>query len=586
MSDTIYRVVLDLSVRGDLAAKVGGLGQAADSARPKLRGVSDEGKRMADTLSSAGEKVGGIMESMADKAIGVAEGIAKWGAIAAVGALTYGVMGLNNQLEQTQISLGAIANAQGFAKTFDEGFKQAGEQVAKMKQDVKTLPGDLGQLSNLMKTIATPAGQGGANLDQIRALAGKAMLTGAILSVPQEVVAREMAQLLAGRAGAHNILGTRLGLVGDDAKKFNAMAPEARLKRINLEMNKYQGAADKFGQSFVANWTTLKDNIKYVLLAPVTAPLFEHVKVTIVKINKYFDDHKDKIKQMVQLVGDHLAEAWDKGVSVVERFGSKIESIASSIAKLDPSQVIEKFVHLAEVVGSIKLAGIGISGVSGVLGAIGRRAETGGGGIGGGLLGSVAMANPVTTGIALGVLTAGAYAAAAGLKVLADQGSGYHLAAVDDAKRTAENLKTLGPAAENLANYFTHFNERVGSGFDRSIREFSDALVKASAPLLFLFNGTIAKPAGPVAHPYEIKWDDKIPALPNKPGWMDPWDALLKKDKAKPPGTSVHITNNISVTSNQDPDRVARLVMTKIAETYKNPKMSPFAARFDAPAHQ
>ena len=170
--------------------------------------------------------------------------------------------------------------------------------------------------------IATPAGMGGANMDQIRKLAGRTMLTSTIVGVPQEVASREMAGLLSGRAGAHNILGARLGLLGGEAEKFNKMAPEARLAKINSELDKYQGAADKFGQSFIAQFTTLKDNLKYSLLAESTSPLFEHVKRDLSAINGWFDHNQQRVQAFTNVVGRDLAGAWDK--------------VASTVASLEP----------------------------------------------------------------------------------------------------------------------------------------------------------------------------------------------------------------------------------------------------------
>src|SRR5580704_12347377 len=149
--DTVYRVVLSLASEGSLTAKVGELGAKAEDTHKAIHGLGEGAKFIGESFSELSFKVGDFLEGIADKAFSAAESVAKVGAAAVVGVATYGVAHLNNELEQTQVSLGAIAQAQGFTSTFEDGFKAAGEQVAKMKQDVKTLPGDLGQLSNMMK---------------------------------------------------------------------------------------------------------------------------------------------------------------------------------------------------------------------------------------------------------------------------------------------------------------------------------------------------------------------------------------------------------------------------------------------------
>ena len=72
----------------------------------------------------------------------------------------------------------------------------------------------------------------------------------------QSMIPREMAMLLAGRAGSHNVLGQRLGFTGDKAHALQQMAPEERLKAINTELDRYSAATDRFSHTFVANWTT------------------------------------------------------------------------------------------------------------------------------------------------------------------------------------------------------------------------------------------------------------------------------------------------------------------------------------------
>lgn len=562
---SVYSVILRLSTEGDLGAKLGTVGTRADAAAKAVGGMESSARKAGDSFGDLSTKAADTLSLIATKAIDVGMSIAKWGSVAVAGLATYGVAKLNNELEQTSISLAAISQAQGFTKTFGEGFALAGDQLTKMKTDVKTLPGDLGQLSDIMKTIATPAAQARASMDQIRELAGKTMLTSAILGVPQEVAAREMAQLLAGRAGAHNILGTRLGLVGEEAKEFNKESPEKRLERINSEMAKYQGAADRFGTSFVANWTTLKDNIKYVLLAPATAPLFEHVKRTVSEINGYFDSHKEQINYVVHLVGDKLVGAWDRVTEIIKDFAPRVESFIGSIARMDPGDIINKFEHLAALLLSIKMTGAAIrigtglaqsAGIGGGSGGILADAMAAGGGLG---------AAPI--GLALGVLGASAYAAAKGLEIIADESSHYHMKAADDAAMTGENLRRLGSSAEGVAEFFDHFGERVGSGWDRTMRELSGRAADFFNPY-----GSTNAPSHPLdtdKNPWSQWWEvaHTVPGLPQRQQDSDQakWDELLRRDlKTRLPAVKVNADVIINVQSNQDPGRIAELVKFKM----------------------
>lgn len=597
-SAAVYDVVLRLSTTGSLSSGLDQIGGKAHGADEHVSRLGMHGRELTEVFSRAGERVGGMLEGIADKALDIGEHFAKIGIGAAVALATYGVVHLNQELETTQISLGAIAQAQGFASTFDRGFVLAGEQLSKMKQDVKTLPGDLGQLSNIMKMIATPAAAGGANLDQIRQLAGKTMLTAGILGVPQDVAAREMAGLLAGRAGSHNILGGRLGLIGDEAKKFNEESPEKRLATINTEMAKYQGAADRFGQSFVANWTTLKDNIKYVLLAPVTSPLFDHVKQTIQDINGYFDSHKSKIQEIVQTVGNDLAKGWDKAVATAERLLPTVEKIGEAIGKLGPAGVMGAVSHVGAEIIALKAAGMGMQVASSAMPGVGRMAAASSGYLFGGIEAEAAGVT-AATGEAAGVLStlgvislpalAFAAAGAAGaVDALTDASSKYHPQAVDAAKHLSVDAaiatKHLTEDMQPVRNMF----DRLGVGFIQAadvaanmlegMHEFFQGYNYAKTP-----HGSLGDTPPDRSNylPDQEKMFNLLRVGEGGAGsiWANGGGAAPKVPKVQ---VTNHNTIQINVTSN-DPSRLARLVMTEIEKT--TPVKSKFAPQYDQSSH-
>jgi hypothetical protein len=607
MNSTTYQVILQLSTTGTLGAQLGVVGDKAATADSKIQSISHSGREAARVLSHMGERVGGMLESVADKAFSVAESLAKWGLAGGVALAAYGVGHLNRELEGTTISLAAIAQAQGFTSTFDAGFRLAGEQVAKMKQDVKTLPGDLGQLSNMMKMIATPAAQGGASMDQIRTMAGKTMLTAEILGVRQDMAAREMANLMAGRAGAHNILGGRLGLIGDEAKHFNALAPEARLARINAEMAKYPGAADMFGQSFVANWTTLKDNIKYVLIAPVTAPLFEHVKITMAQINTYFDEHQEKISHIVDLVGNRLAGAWDATIGKLKEIWPIVASIGEHIARMDASKMLMGAEHAGEALLGVKLGGMAISAGAGLIPYL---AASGGSGVYSGTMagaaaggGAGAAIGAVATG--LGALAVAAVPVAGIIDTLTDNTNKFHTEAEGlkiaiglQASTIAENLT---PALDKASGAMHTFVDWLGvvalKGANFGLRQ----LANLTDPLKDVDYGHLGgySPADLALKSfYTRRNDEDDPHRDREVDLFNRADSMLAHsgvlnmldkvdEKHKPPkGGNTYISKvEINVTSNQDPSRVARLTVAQIEKLSGQAKSSKFVPRYDASNH-
>jgi len=548
-----------------------------------------------ERLSHDGENFGRAMEGAVDRVGHLALRLGEVGLVAATAFAVHGVAGLNAELEQTQISLGAIFQAQGYFRTFEKGFDAAGEQVRKMYQDVKKLPGTFSELTNIMTMLATPAAQGGASIDQIRALAEKTMLTAAILRVPQDVAAREMANLLSGRAGAHNILGLRLGYIGEEAKKLNAESPDKRLASITANMERYQGAAARFGTSWVANITTAKDNA-LAFERTATKPLFDRANKALQEMNTWLDTHTDKVEYLEHLVGDRLGMAWDAIEGAIRRIGPYAEQFAEAILKMDPSALEHKLIGFAEKMALLKMGGMAITGGSsivgmsmragamGALGGAGEIAHRGagraggemaavGGMIGGGLLGVMVA----------GIATEAALAIGSAVKAAVDPTSPYHRPALEIDKRMGETWSTFGermkgliPGIDNVSWSFDTLGFRITevAGIMSDIIthpfgwHYKDRPVIENIP-----------PAGvPTKTMHELgRGDLNIPLLPSREEWSDKWEDLMKREQVR--ARAAHQTNvakiEIVVQGAGDPSRIARLTMEQLQKLHRHPKVSP-----------
>jgi hypothetical protein len=620
---TTYDVRLRLSTEGAFASQLGDLAGHAGRAQEKVERIGEAGNRAGEMLSRMGESVGGALTELADKAIDVGTHIAKIGAAAVVGVAAYGVAHLNQELENTKISLGAIAQAQGFTKTFEEGFELAGDQLTKMKHDIKTLPGDLGQLSNMMKMIATPAAQGGASMDQIRSLSGKTMLVAQILGVQQDMAAREMAGLMAGRAGSHNILGGRLGIIGDEAKKFNAENASDRLTTITKDLDKYQGAADRFGQSFIANWTTLKDNVKYGLIAESTGPLFERVKKSLADVNHYFDTHRIQVEMFTNTVGSRLAGAWDKIGNKFIQWGPALGQAFDSIVHMNPGEGLKKLEHVAELLIALKVGGGAISFASSTMPAImsvaGYVAKRGASGAAAATAAGLAVAEAGGAAEAVGGLTASAAAlgttaliavplvlavgaatlvTAGQVHALGDVTSRYHADALKASKDLGEAIghltEDLAPAKSAVVEFADSIGTRFTSAFAAALEgahEFFqgwEATVKHHKHHDLTDEEYDADRLGNAYVPKDNDQQDKAYGLLRLGELGDArfhWGDTSNKSKMDPKAAPTINVGPIQITveGNQDPSRVARLTAEEINKLARNPKASKFVANYSAP---
>ncbi|MDE2040689.1 MAG: hypothetical protein KGO96_14240 [Elusimicrobia bacterium] len=596
--DSLYRVILSLESQGNLGTNVGHLTQKLHEAHG---GVS----HLREGLSSMGE----ALERVADKAFEVTKHIAEIGLGAGLAAAAYGVAHLNRSLEETNLSLATVFQTQGFASNFNDALKLSQEQLGKMKQDVKSLPGDLGQLSDIMKMIATPAAQGGANADQIRALAGRGMLVSRILGVPQEVAARELAQLFAGRAGSHNILGGRMGLVGEEAQRFNKESAQQRVAEITKLFNTpaMNSAAEAFSHTWTAQITTLADNTKYLMLAPATSGLFERVKHSIEEVNGYIDSHKQKIEEVASLVNRRLVSAWDELESIVKRLAPIVGPMLDKIAHMQPAELGHYVERAGEAMLGAKIGGMLLSGAGSALGMVGRFGAMGGGGAMAGLGAMAGEALPALG--AAAVVAAPAIIAAAGaFDILTDKNSVYHAEAVNTAEdigqvwgRVGENLqRALLPAehaservadkmgilalegldkaaiyAERVTIMLDHLSEGMGHFADvlkyglgqlEAIKKFRETQPEE------LTTPTIDKDVG-LLHlirmaPHEGPGAGKSGAKTGAGGGGG--------------GTNIQKVE-IVVKGNDDPSRVARLTVKELEKFARNPRQSRYVPEYSRP---
>lgn len=594
---TTYDVVLQLSTRGDLTAKMGEVTTRAGAAHLAVGRVGEAGSRMGESIASAGARAGAALGGMIDRVEDVAMGLAKMGAAGVLAGAVYGVAHLNNQLEQTQISLAAIFQAQGFASTFEGGMRGAADQVAKMKQDVKALPGDLGQLSNIMKTIATPAAQAGAGADDIRKLAGNTMLIGQILGVNQEVAAREMGQLLSGRAGAHNILGTRLGFVGDDAKKLNAESAADRYRDIKAQMDKYGGAKDTFATSFVAQWTTAIDNVKYKLATPMTSLLFDRVKGTLAEVNGWFDRNSEKVDNFAALVGSHLANAWDRAEAAAKRFEPvmmRIVGMAEHLGTVNIGAMAEKVLPMAL---GMKLAPSLIGAAGGAMG----KAVTAGVGMmsaGGAEGAAAAMANPaglMAASASFLALLGVAVGAAGAVDNLTTTNGHFRDATIQDFTAIGRHVEEIGKTMEQVFEHVRPAVDSFGMLFTNALDAFAWTIEKGAkmvemqiAPFESFFKMIERHMPDYKEYGQQMNADDYMGGredalMAGRFGAPRDIDAIAEKVKPRAsPSTTIQKVE-IVVKGSDDPSRVARLTLSEIQKLGRHPTSSRYVANYTSP---
>jgi len=595
MADLVYKLVVDMSTKGSLTPALEKVGKSGGDIGAAMSKVKEAASSVAGSLS-------GAFTSAVEGAAELAAGLAKVGAVAAGGAVAYGVAKLNNELEQTKISLGAILNAQGMSNGMTDAMGKSSDIVKEMRKDAAALPGEFKDLLNFFKLGATPGFQAGADIRGMESLSANAMAAAAATGVNMDQAAREFAQLLQGHAGGHNVFGQMLGLSGDKAKKFNAMTGADRLKALEGELGKFAPAIDVFSSSFNALSSTMIDNAKSVLQR-ATMPVFERVKVVLGQANTWFDANQTKVGSFVDKVGEKLVYAFEVGRIQIEAWFPAIKTFAEG-AYNEIAGIWHRVAPLVEKVGGLIRSEISSPDVFKHLGGVGAAYA------GVKAIGAVApMASGAADMLGVGMLGPAAVVAAIGLAqvasvlhVLADDTSIFHSTAVASAEQSKSNLagiadsmgkvwEKVGPLVARAADAFgtlflTEFEifttlvgkvaglwVEAGKAADFLV-ERVDSMVKSLSGGALTVRGLLDAdpPEGGAARRHETK--ELLRAVRDESGSPSSSSNSAKQVHGGG-GTSIQKVE-IVVSSNQDPSRIARAVRDELSSVGRNPTSSRF----------
>lgn len=637
MADVTYRVAIELATTGNLRTEVSGSISKLDALGGLIGRVGEQAATLAGSLA-------GAFERAVEGAANLAATVAKVGGAAAFGAVTYGTVLLNKELENTQIALAAIFGANGLTSSMPQGMSVAGDVMSKMRADAAALPGEFQDLVGIFKTISVPGFQAGASIDQLRGLAAQTMAVSQVMGLPMEQASRELAMLLEGRAGAHNVLGMRVaGLGGERAEAFNKLPAADRLQVVRHELEKFAPAIEAYSHSFEGLSSTLVDNAKR-FLGQATSPLFDRIKGALSDANTWFDENQDKVTRWSTGIGDGLAAAFDVARERIRAWWPDIQAFAEHAydrlsavwQRLEPvvmgfADKVTKAMGDDRIFGRLEQVGLLYAGLKGggllsalvpsmgsvgsldrlvrASGIAGKFAPAGAGfdptaarfrnaasgefvaGEAGGLL--ELLANPVTIGAAAAaatVLVTALVGVAGALHALTDETSTYHDFAVTlwDSIQThaAGTMDALGQAWRDLEPWMLRAADAGGVQLLEAIRLLAIG-AEAGAKTIERVTRTIGSALdllgieGEQDHPGRRR----APTRSRQLAESAVGEALSAHVKmgAGGGGGGVHVDRvEITVASNQDPNRIARAVAGHLADLARYRKSSAYVPNFSA----
>jgi hypothetical protein len=500
----------------------------------KIAGKAKVAAGALSVMGGAARGLGGLMDSAAGAMLrlgGAAVGlVGLGGAGLAIKGISTGLVGVNAKLEDSQIGFATIFNMLGNTG-MTNGLVLGKSLMADIRKDAAALPGEFGDFVSMAQTLTAPLLNAGKGVQDIREMTSQTVVAAAAMGVQFDQAAREMAMLLEGHAGGHNVLGMRLGInthTQVNGKEFNKATAAERFDFLQKAMAKSSDSLDSFKHSWSGLTSTMVDNIK-MLLGRTTAPLFERIKGSLEGINKVLDSGKathfadavggmlttgyDKLTGAVDYVVDHwgvIKSYAHEAAETLERVWTRIEPIAKRVA----TALIE---HPGATLGTMAGARVGL-GAAGALAPMAGSAltsmlskggkEVGKGiaetaattapamgglfGKGGGALGEQISLNPLLAGTAEGTIGGALPAASAEASVglLAVAGPAMALGLVLAA--LVGVFDVLTPNTEHTALLF-HQLQEWGQGMWREIKEnFGAALTETTQFLKDMW--TIGKP--------------------------------------------------------------------------------------------
>ncbi len=606
------------------------------SAENRASGPTNQAAASADKASSAfaglgkfASSAGSAMDSMATKLFAVGAGMAAIAGAGAIAAIKVGLVDVNARLETTQIGFATVFNTLGAAGSFQSGMGMAKELMGQIRQDAAALPGEFQDFVGMAQTLTSPLINAGKGMADIRNMTRDTVVSAAALGVHYDQAAREMAQLVEGHAGGHNVLGLRMGITAQtqvNGKDFNKASASDRMDFLQKAMAKAKDSLPAFQRSWDGLTSTLSDNMK-TLLGKTTAPLFERIKGSLWSIvgdGGLLEKNQKRLDDLASAIGaglvraydyaegkvQYIAAHWDGIWSTTQRWGSFLRNTLTAVLPIatkiggalghalqDPQHLVKSLVALRMGLGAMSMA-------PGIAGAFS------GGGAAAGAVGAVGA------GAAVAVLAVAAVGAAGVLDVLSrkqeDASGNADRAIIQTGHRFAgETGKLLGKLGKDLMQ----MGENLWAAFQPVVDLVGVVLIGAFNGLVIALDGLVVA-IGAIAGKWNDVWGsertedssgdwnrdiimgDKIGKTSKQyqqaeearraaalAGDQEKMATMAAKAAHKAGGggkVNVQVNAPLQVLTDADPERIAKSIATIVGSHLKNPKTTGAlaAARF------
>lgn len=360
-----------------------------DASAPGTRSAERNLKRVEDRAAQVGTNITGAL----------GRAFAFLGGTALLGGAASGLVGLNSEIETARGGLASLFSAMT-GMSIGDSLKVARGELRGLQEDARKGVGELDNYIEGFSKILGPGLNAGVSMDVLRDLNRNALAAGAALRGDQGLWMAPMDLVQALTSGATDkttpIVAQALSAAGMSMSEFNALDQAKKFEALNEAFLKFAPGVKLMGQTWGAQSSTFKDNIKDIIRT-LTLPLFNRWTESLRAANEWIESHRATLVEIAETWGARLLRIWDH----------VLDNARNYLALLTAAAAIQA---APGVIGGARAIGAGAGRAAGAVGPLLRGA----------------LADPLGIGAMFGSTAAGAggigglvSAAAGGIKTLA-----------------------------------------------------------------------------------------------------------------------------------------------------------------------
>ncbi|HEY6022206.1 MAG TPA: hypothetical protein VIY48_20765 [Candidatus Paceibacterota bacterium] len=210
----------------------------------------------------------------------------------------------NNEMTNLKIGLATVMNM-NLHMPLAKANKEADKLFNTFQDLAKKSPLTTKDFAEMATAISPAIAMAGGGPDKLAKITAGALTAGLAYGSRADITAMDVQEMMMGNVTKRNRLGNELlGSIGMDHEEFNKKDAKTRAQLVEkmFDQQGLKDAADRFGQTFKGQTSTLKDNLQ-IALGEVGKPLMEAMTAEVSKWNKWIEKHPKLIAE----TGERLA---------------------------------------------------------------------------------------------------------------------------------------------------------------------------------------------------------------------------------------------------------------------------------------